>query len=184
MSWKSLLKTALAFVAIVWLLGNPARLLAQVQARPEAPPFDAARLTMQPPPPEGVALRAGRLFDPQTGTNLTNQVIVIQGAAFRRRRLHREPRGVERRRLRPSLDLRKETRRISQEPDDRNERESGFQQRFPGHRRFLRIDSWFEHKHRQRLSSTPELPSFKSKIVASSGANALASPTLCSQCSQ
>jgi imidazolonepropionase-like amidohydrolase len=79
MSWKSFLKTALAFVAIAWLSWNPARVLAQVQARPEAPPFDAARLTMQPPPPEGVAIRAGRLFDPKTGTNLTNQVIVIQG---------------------------------------------------------------------------------------------------------
>src|SRR6266478_6167482 len=79
MSWKSLLKTALAFVAITWLSWNPARVLGQVQARPEAPPFDAARLTMQPPPPEGVAIRAGRLFDPKTGTNLTNQVIVIQG---------------------------------------------------------------------------------------------------------
>src|SRR3979411_107102 len=79
MSWKTLLKTALAFVAIVWLLGNPARVFAQVQGRPEAPPFDAARLTMQPPPPDGVAIRAGRLFDPKTGTNLTNQLIVIQG---------------------------------------------------------------------------------------------------------
>src|SRR5258705_9285339 len=79
MSGKALLKTALAFVAIVWLSGNPARLPAQVQARPEALPFDAARLTMQPPPPEGVAIRAGRLFDPKSRTNLTNQVIVIQG---------------------------------------------------------------------------------------------------------
>ena len=79
MPWKTLLKTALAFVAIVWLSVNPARVLAQVQGRPEAPPFDATRLTMQPPPPEGVAIRAGRLFDPKTGTNLTNQVIVIQG---------------------------------------------------------------------------------------------------------
>jgi len=33
---------------------------------------------MQPPPPEGVAIRAGRLFDPRTGANLANQVIVIQ----------------------------------------------------------------------------------------------------------
>jgi imidazolonepropionase-like amidohydrolase len=79
MSWKTLLKTTLAFIAIVWLSGNPARVLAQVQGRPEAPPFDAARLTMVPPPPEGVSIRAGRLFDPKTGTNLTNQVIVIQG---------------------------------------------------------------------------------------------------------
>ena len=79
MTCKSLLKTALAFVVAAWLSGNPARVLAQVQGRPEAGPFDAARLTMQPPPPEGVAIRAGRLFDPKTGTNLTNQVIVIQG---------------------------------------------------------------------------------------------------------
>src|ERR1700737_1352267 len=79
MPCKSLLKSALAFVAIVWLSGNPARLLAQASARPEAPPFDAGRLTMQPPPPEGVAIRAGRMFDPKTGTNLTNQVIVIRG---------------------------------------------------------------------------------------------------------
>ena len=79
MSSKTVLKTFLAFVAMFWLSGNPAGMLAQVQARPEAGPFDAARLTMQPPPPEGVAIRAGRLFDPKTGTNLTNQVIVIQG---------------------------------------------------------------------------------------------------------
>jgi len=79
MSCKSLLNAALAFAAIAWLSGNPARVLAQVQARPEAPPFDAARLTMQPPPPEGFAIRAGRLFDPKTGTNLTNQVILIKG---------------------------------------------------------------------------------------------------------
>ncbi len=34
---------------------------------------------MQPPPPQGVAVRAGRMFDPKSGTNLTNQVIVIKG---------------------------------------------------------------------------------------------------------
>src|SRR6202011_5398467 len=79
MSSKTFLKAFLAFVAMLWLSGNPARVLAQIQARPEAPPFDAARITMQPPPPEGVAIRAGRMFDPKTGTNLTNQVIVIRG---------------------------------------------------------------------------------------------------------
>ena len=36
-------------------------------------------MTMLPPPPEGVAIRAGRLFDPRTGTNLANQVIIIAG---------------------------------------------------------------------------------------------------------
>jgi imidazolonepropionase-like amidohydrolase len=47
--------------------------------RPEAPPFNAASIEMQAAPPEGVAIRAGRLFDPKSGTNLTNQVIVVKG---------------------------------------------------------------------------------------------------------
>ncbi|HEX4275132.1 MAG TPA: amidohydrolase family protein [Bryobacteraceae bacterium] len=54
--------------------------LTQAQGgRPEAPPFNAATLNMEAPPPQGVAIRAGRLFDPKSGTNLTNQVIVIKG---------------------------------------------------------------------------------------------------------
>jgi imidazolonepropionase-like amidohydrolase len=48
-------------------------------SRPEAPSFDMSRLHMEAPPPEGVAIRAGRLFDPKSGTNLTDQVIVIKG---------------------------------------------------------------------------------------------------------
>lgn len=72
-SWK-----ATIVFALVAAVGNFAALSAQT-ARPEAPPFNASRITMQPPPPEGVAIRAGRLFDPRTGTNLANQVIVIQG---------------------------------------------------------------------------------------------------------
>ncbi len=77
MPWKSWWKAALLFAALVLLAGNLVTISAQT--RPEAPPFDASRMTMQPPPPEGVAIRAGRLFDPRTGTNLANQVIVIQG---------------------------------------------------------------------------------------------------------
>jgi len=77
MPWKSLSKAALTCAALVLLAGNFAKLPAQT--RPEAGPFDASRVTMQPPPPEGVAIRAGRLFDPRTGTNLANQVIVIRG---------------------------------------------------------------------------------------------------------
>src|SRR5580693_389747 len=77
MTGKSIWKAAFAFAAAVLLAGNFVALSAQT--RPEAPPFDAPRMTMQPPPPEGVAIRAGRLFDPRTGTNLANQVIVIQG---------------------------------------------------------------------------------------------------------
>jgi imidazolonepropionase-like amidohydrolase len=34
---------------------------------------------MQPSPAQGVAVRAGRMFDPKSGTNLTNQIILIQG---------------------------------------------------------------------------------------------------------
>ena len=74
---KAWLKTATRFAALILLSGN--FLAASAQTRPEAPPFDASRITMQPPPPEGVAVRAGRLFDPRSGTNLTNQVILIQG---------------------------------------------------------------------------------------------------------
>jgi imidazolonepropionase-like amidohydrolase len=77
MHWKSWWKAAIAFAALIFPAGNFVAVSAQT--RPEAPPFDASRMTMQPPPPEGVAIRAGRLFDPRTGTNLTNQVIVIQG---------------------------------------------------------------------------------------------------------
>jgi imidazolonepropionase-like amidohydrolase len=47
--------------------------------RPESPPFNASMMEMQAPPAQGVAIRAGRLFDPKTGTNLQNQVIVIKG---------------------------------------------------------------------------------------------------------
>jgi imidazolonepropionase-like amidohydrolase len=36
-------------------------------------------MDMQPPPAQGVAVRAGRLFDPKSGTNLLNQVILIKG---------------------------------------------------------------------------------------------------------
>jgi imidazolonepropionase-like amidohydrolase len=77
MLWKSWWKVMLGFAASILLAGH--FIGASAQARPEAPPFDAARLTMQPPPPEGVAIRAGRMFDPRTGTNLANQVILIQG---------------------------------------------------------------------------------------------------------
>jgi len=47
--------------------------------RAEAPPWDAGRMDMQAPPSQGVAVRAGRLFDPKSGTNLANQVILIKG---------------------------------------------------------------------------------------------------------
>ena len=77
MHWKSWWKAVFTLAALILPAGN--FIAVNAQTRPEAPPFDASRMTMQPPPPEGVAIRAGRLFDPRTGMNLTNQVIVIQG---------------------------------------------------------------------------------------------------------
>ena len=47
--------------------------------RAEAPAWDANRMDMQTPPPQGVAVRAGRMFDPKSGANLANQVILIKG---------------------------------------------------------------------------------------------------------
>ena len=47
--------------------------------RPQSPNWDAAKMDMQPSPAAGVAVKAGRLFDPKSGTNLRNQVIVIKG---------------------------------------------------------------------------------------------------------
>src|SRR5580692_12813279 len=55
-------------------------LLANAQnTRPESPPFNASMMEMQAPPAQGVAIRAGRLFDPKSGANLPNQVILIKG---------------------------------------------------------------------------------------------------------
>lgn len=47
--------------------------------RPEASaPFDPSKLQTQYPPDQGVAIRAGHLFDSRSGTMLANQVIVVK----------------------------------------------------------------------------------------------------------
>jgi imidazolonepropionase-like amidohydrolase len=69
---------AASVVALACIGGSWAGLWSQ-STRPEAGPFDASQVTMQSPPAAGWAVRAGRLFDPKTGTNLTNQVILIKG---------------------------------------------------------------------------------------------------------
>ena len=48
-------------------------------SRPESGPFDASHMDMQSPPAQGVAIRAGRLFDSKTGAMLKDQVILIKG---------------------------------------------------------------------------------------------------------
>ena len=45
-----------------------------------AAPISPALLWSQvPSPPQTIAVRAGKMFDPKSGTNLTNQVVIIQG---------------------------------------------------------------------------------------------------------
>lgn len=68
-SMRSLLVVALAAAPLA---------IAQ-QTRPEvAGSFNVSELLMRKAPPEGFAIRAGRLFDPKSGTNLTNQVILVR----------------------------------------------------------------------------------------------------------
>jgi len=65
-------KTAVVFsilLTTVWAQGT----------RPEAGAFDTSKIQVQAPPTQGVAIRAGRLFDPKSGANLANQVILIKG---------------------------------------------------------------------------------------------------------
>jgi imidazolonepropionase-like amidohydrolase len=47
--------------------------------RPEAGPFDAGHMDMRTPAAQGVAIRAGRLFDSKSGVMLKDQVILIRG---------------------------------------------------------------------------------------------------------
>jgi imidazolonepropionase-like amidohydrolase len=49
-----------------------------VTVRPVAGPFDPTQLNLETPPPQGFAVRAGRMFDAKAGRNLTNQVILIR----------------------------------------------------------------------------------------------------------
>ena len=77
---KSLLRKALLLLAPVWILGAALAAHSQtVNPRPQAGPFDPSKMEMQYPPSQGVAIRAGHLFDSRTGTMLANQVIVIKG---------------------------------------------------------------------------------------------------------
>ncbi len=65
-----LLGTALGLCALAIFAQNE---------RPMGPPWNADRMEMHAPPPQGVAVRAGKMFDPKSGTHLANQVILIKG---------------------------------------------------------------------------------------------------------
>lgn len=66
----------LSVVIGIWASGT---VLMGQTPRPTSPPFDASKMDMHIPPSQGVAVRAGRLFDPKSGTNLMNQVILVKG---------------------------------------------------------------------------------------------------------
>lgn len=66
------------WLAVIGICASGTAIWAQT-ARPEAGPFDISSIHIQEPPPQGAAVRAGRLFDPKSGKNLVNQVILIKG---------------------------------------------------------------------------------------------------------
>ncbi len=68
------IRTALA----ASLFAIPALLTAQGE-RPQVKSFDLTKVEMHPPPAQGIAIKAGRMFDARAGRNLTNQVILIKG---------------------------------------------------------------------------------------------------------
>ena len=75
-------KVAGAFFLLVFLLSAPAVLQSQGQQQPGVAALPSAwpqPPAAQPPAAETIAVRAGRLFDPRSGTLLTNQTIVIHG---------------------------------------------------------------------------------------------------------
>lgn len=74
---NSVFRSPVGLLATALLALSSVALRAQ-DGRPEAGPFNASSIDMQAPPPQGVAIRAGRLFDPKSGTNLSNQVIIIK----------------------------------------------------------------------------------------------------------
>jgi imidazolonepropionase-like amidohydrolase len=81
---KAVLRTALGLLTAVWLGVSPVAVWSQEVTHSEfrtnqGNPWDASLMQMEQPPADGVAVRAGRLFDPRSGTNLANQVILIKG---------------------------------------------------------------------------------------------------------
>src|SRR5580700_12112634 len=83
MSRRTVLASAVALIAVVLLWGNPQALRSQathsVFTTNDGTPWDTSHMLMDQQPAAGIAVRAGRLFDPRSGKNLVNQVILIKG---------------------------------------------------------------------------------------------------------
>lgn len=81
MRWRSVSRTACA-LTVVAAVGFPIMLRSQTQTQPAVAALPFAWVSpapAQPQPAQVVVIRAGRLFDPRSGTLVTNQVIVING---------------------------------------------------------------------------------------------------------
>lgn len=82
MSWRKLLpkllSACLGLLIVACICGSSVAAWAQGD-RPVAGPLSATQLNVEPTPTGGWAVRAGRMFDPKSGTNLINQVILIKG---------------------------------------------------------------------------------------------------------
>src|SRR5579864_9122928 len=80
---RSLLRTSLALLAVAWFCASPRAVRSQVvhseYTTNVGTPWNASQMVMEQQPAAGIAVRAGRLFDPRSGQNLTNQVILIKG---------------------------------------------------------------------------------------------------------
>ena len=74
---KSMWRAALAVFAVIYFWAGA--MAAWGQGRSSGPPLDASTLSTEAPPVQGVAVRAGHLFDAKSGTMLANQVILIKG---------------------------------------------------------------------------------------------------------
>src|SRR3990172_2497945 len=73
MRWRTGLRRAGGVTAMAVVGWSAARVWSQ-ERRPENQEF-----SLLAPPAQVVAVRAGRLFDPKTGTLLSNQVVLIRG---------------------------------------------------------------------------------------------------------
>jgi imidazolonepropionase-like amidohydrolase len=82
MSRKSASREIRRLLIIVFLATIPSKVWAQVGVtpKPEGTFFNTStQMLSEPEPAQGIAVRAGRLFDPRSGKNLVNQVILIKG---------------------------------------------------------------------------------------------------------
>ena len=78
-SRSSALKSVFGAIAISVLAGAAPAWSQVPGIKPDGIPFNANRMDMIQPPPAGVAIKAGRMFDAKAGTMLQNQIILIKG---------------------------------------------------------------------------------------------------------